>query len=49
MVSCKIANVPIESTVRWVGPLILAMFVALALVIAWPPLALWLPDVLGYR
>lgn len=49
MVSCRIANVPIEATVRWVGPLIFAMFVALALVIAWPPLALWLPDALGYR
>ena len=48
MVSCKIANVPIEATVRWVGPLILAMFGALAAVIAWPELALWLPRVLGY-
>ena len=48
MVSCRIANVPIEATVKWVGPLILAMFVALAMVIAWPPLALWLPRVLGY-
>lgn len=48
MVSCKIANVPIEATVRWVGPLIVAMFVALAAVIAWPELALWLPRVLGY-
>ena len=48
MVSCRIADVPIEATVRWVGPLIVAMFVALALVIALPPLALWLPRVLGY-
>ena len=37
-----------EATVRWVGPLILAMFCALAAVIAFPELALWLPRVLGY-
>ncbi|BBK29617.1 tripartite ATP-independent transporter DctM subunit [Stella humosa] len=48
MVSCRIAQVPIESTVRWVGWMIVAMFVALGLVIAFPELALWLPRVLGY-
>jgi len=48
MVSCKIANVPIEATIKWVGPLIVAMFMALAAVIAFPELALWLPRVLGY-
>ena len=29
MVSCRIAGVPIEATVRWVVPLIVAMFVVL--------------------
>jgi TRAP-type C4-dicarboxylate transport system permease large subunit len=49
MVSCKIAAVPMEDTVRWVVWMILAMFVALALVIAFPAIALWLPGVLGYQ
>ncbi len=49
MVSCKIAQVPIEATIRWVGWMIVAMFVALILVVAFPGLALWLPHSLGYR
>jgi tripartite ATP-independent transporter DctM subunit len=49
MVSCKIAQVPIEATIRWVGWMIVAMFVALILVVAFPELALWLPHSLGYR
>lgn len=48
MVSCRIANVPIESTVRWVLWLVAAMFVVLLLVIAFPQLALWLPHYLGF-
>ncbi|RAI37499.1 TRAP transporter large permease [Rhodoplanes roseus] len=48
MVSCRIAGVPMEATLRWVGPLIGAMFVVLILLIAVPDLALWLPRVLGY-
>jgi C4-dicarboxylate transporter, DctM subunit len=49
MVSCKIAQVPMEATVRWVVWMIIAMFVSLALVIAFPGLALWLPHTLGYE
>ncbi len=48
MVSCRIANVRMESTVRWVGPMLLAMFIVMVLVIAFPQLALWLPHRLGY-
>ncbi|PNQ98766.1 C4-dicarboxylate ABC transporter (plasmid) [Azospirillum argentinense] len=49
MVTCKIAGTTMEATVRWVGWLILAMFVALALVAALPQLALWIPHTLGYE
>ncbi|WP_028604921.1 TRAP transporter large permease [Ottowia thiooxydans] len=48
MVSCRIANVRMEETVRWVGPMLLAMGMVMVAVIIWPQLALWLPGVLGY-
>ena len=48
MVSCRIAGVRMEETVRWVGPMLLAMGLVMVAVIVWPPLALWLPRVLGY-
>ena len=48
MVSCRIAGVRMESTVRWVGPMLLAMGLVMLLVIAFPQLALWLPARLGY-
>ncbi len=48
MVSCKIAGVPMESTIPWVFWMILAMFGALALVVVFPSIAMWLPRVLGY-
>ena len=48
MVSCRIAGVSIESTIPWIGWLLVAMFVVMLAVIAWPPLALWLPAKLGY-
>jgi TRAP-type C4-dicarboxylate transport system permease large subunit len=48
MVSCRIAGVPMEATLRWVAPLIVAMFVVLVLLIAFPELALWLRRALGY-
>ncbi len=48
MVSCRIAGVRMESTVRWVGWMLLAMFLVMVLVIAFPQLALWLPTRLGY-
>jgi TRAP-type C4-dicarboxylate transport system permease large subunit len=48
MVSCRIANVRMEQTVRWVWPMLLAMGLVLVAVIIWPQLALWLPHALGY-
>jgi tripartite ATP-independent transporter DctM subunit len=47
MVSCRIAGVPMESTVPWVLWKVLAMVLALAAVILFPGLALWLPGVMG--
>ncbi len=48
MVSCRIAGVRMEETVRWVGWLLLAMFMVMVAVVIWPELALWLPRKLGY-
>jgi C4-dicarboxylate transporter, DctM subunit len=48
MVSCRIAKVPMEDTVRWVGWMLVSMFLVMVLVIAFPELALWLPRKLGY-
>ncbi len=48
MVSCRIARVPMESTIRWVGWMLVSMAAVMVLVIAFPQLALWLPKALGY-
>jgi C4-dicarboxylate transporter, DctM subunit len=48
MVSCRIARVSMEQTVRWVGWLLAAVICVLLLVILFPQLALWLPGRLGY-
>jgi len=48
MVSCRIAKVPMESTVPWVVWMLASMFMVLVLVIVFPELALWLPRHLGY-
>jgi len=48
MVSCRIAGVRMEQTVPWVIWMLLALLVVLVLVIAFPALALWLPQRLGY-
>ncbi|MDP1912266.1 TRAP transporter large permease [Brevundimonas sp.] len=48
MVSCRIAGVRMEETVRWVGWMLVAMFGVMVLVIVFPELALWLPRKLGY-
>ncbi|MFA5520849.1 MAG: TRAP transporter large permease [Castellaniella sp.] len=48
MVSCRMANVPIEGTVRWVLWLLLSMFAVLLILIVFPQTALWLPHTLGY-
>ncbi|WP_322867475.1 TRAP transporter large permease [Aquicoccus sp. G2-2] len=49
MVTAKIAGVPMESTFRWVGWLLLGMAIVLGLIIAFPEISLWLPRLLGYR
>ena len=49
MVTSRVAGVAMESTFIWIGWLLFAMGVALALVIGFPELALWLPRALGYR
>ncbi len=49
MVSCKIAGVPVESTVRWVTWFVAAMSLVLVLAILWPDPSLWLPRILDYR
>ena len=49
MVTSKIAGVSMEATVRWVIWMVAAMLVALALVALFPPLALWLPGVMGFQ
>ena len=48
MVSCRIAGVRMEETLRWIGWMTLAMALALVAVIVFPELALWLPRSLGY-
>jgi tripartite ATP-independent transporter DctM subunit len=48
MVSCRIANVRMEQTIPWVTWMLLAMALVMLAVIVFPPLALWLPRVLGY-
>lgn len=48
MVSCRIAKVGMDETVRWVLWLVASMFTVIVAVVLWPPLALWLPKQLGY-
>jgi len=48
MVSCRIAQVRMEDTLRWIGWLVAAMLLVTLLVIAFPAIALWLPNALGY-
>ena len=48
MVACKIAGVKMEETVRWVIWLLGAFFLAMVLVLIFPPIATWLPRYLGY-
>jgi len=48
MVSCKIAGVSIEATLRYVLWLLGAMGAVLVIVLVHPPLATWLPKALGY-
>ena len=48
MVACKMAKVPMESTIPWVGWLIVSFLAVTFVVILFPELALWLPRELGY-
>jgi len=48
MVSCRLAQVRMEETVRWVGWLLASFVVATAAVLLMPQLALWLPRSMGY-
>ena len=48
MVSCRIAGVRMEETVRWVLWFLLAIMLVTLLIILFPQLALWLPRRLGY-
>lgn len=48
MVTCRVAGITMESTVGWVLWMVGAMLGALALVVAFPELALWVPRQLGY-
>jgi C4-dicarboxylate transporter, DctM subunit len=48
MISCRLAKVPMEATLPWVGWFFLSFAAAIAAVIAWPQLALWLPRALAH-
>lgn len=48
MVTTRIAGITMESTARWALWMVAAMLLALILVTAFPQLALWLPQSLGY-
>jgi len=48
MVTSRVAGITMESTVRWVIWMVLAMTGALALITAFPEISLWLPRRLGY-
>ncbi|HEV7369043.1 TRAP transporter large permease [Arenibaculum sp.] len=48
MVTSRIAGVPMEHMTGWIAWLVLSMVGALALVVIFPELALWLPRRLGY-
>jgi C4-dicarboxylate transporter DctM subunit len=48
MVSCKLAGVGMEQTLRWVGWLILSFSLVAVLIALFPTVALWLPRALGY-
>lgn len=48
LVACRLAEVPVEKTVPWVGWFFLSFALAVAAVLAFPSLALWLPKAIGY-
>jgi tripartite ATP-independent transporter DctM subunit len=48
MVTSSVAGVRLEKTVGWAMVFVVAMLAALAVVMLFPELALWLPRILGY-
>lgn len=48
MVSCRLTGASMESTVRWVIWLLIFMGLGLVLMVFFPGLVLWLPQVLGF-
>ena len=48
MVTTRVAGISMESTIRWALWMVVSMMLALILVTAFPQLALWLPQTLGY-
>jgi C4-dicarboxylate transporter, DctM subunit len=48
MVSCRLTGASMESTVRWVVWLLIFMGIGLMLMVFFPWLVLWLPQVLGF-
>jgi len=46
MTACKVANINYEDSFKYVAAFIAAMFVVLVLVIAFPVLSTWLPDMM---
>ncbi len=48
MVTCRMAGIPMESTIPWVIWMVMAMAGTMLLVTFVPELALWLPRYLGY-
>jgi tripartite ATP-independent transporter DctM subunit len=48
MVTSSVAGVRLEKTVGWAIVFVVAMLAALAVVMLFPELALWLPRILGY-
>ncbi len=49
MVTTEVAKVRLEQTIGWALLFVVAMGGALALVVVFPEIALWLPRILGYN
>lgn len=48
MIASRIAAIPVEHTFRWAGWFMLSFALAIAAVIQWPALALWLPKAMAH-
>lgn len=49
LVTSRVAGIRIESTLGWAMWMVLAMLMAMMLIVLFPAISLWLPEVLGYR